>query len=146
MRRRKKEGGFAEWNVYNDLQNSSTRCEIGAALMGMQPKVEANIGVDNAATVGIGNRIINHQIDRLNAKLYEEDEAMRLGGKISKLHRESPFNQICALMKNGDKRVLGPLLTKVKGPATQKMVDEGEVPAEQEYGNDGADEVADKRN
>ena len=64
MRHEVERGGFTAWNVYNDLQNSSTRTEIGAPLMAMQPKTEVNIGVDNEATVNIGNTTINHQIRR----------------------------------------------------------------------------------
>ena len=35
MRHRINEKGFTAWNVYNDLQNTSTRTEIGGALMAM---------------------------------------------------------------------------------------------------------------
>ena len=155
MRHRTDEQGYTAWNVYNDLQNSSTRTEIGAALMAMQPKTEINVGIDNKATVNIGNTIIKHQIRRQDAKLREENGGLRLGGSISTLHRESPFKRIWALMKNGDlwsffaKSTLakGPQairLTKVKGHATQMMVDEGTVEAAHKEGNDGADKGADK--
>ena len=40
--------------------------------MAMQPKTEINVGIDNEATVNIGNTIIKHQIRRQEAKLREE--------------------------------------------------------------------------
>ena len=101
MRHRIDDNGFTAWNAYNDIQNSSTRTEIEASLMAMQPKVEVNIGIDNEATVNIGNTIIKHQILRHAAKLREEEGSLRLGGSISKLYRESPFKRICPLMKMG---------------------------------------------
>ena len=63
------DGGYTVWNVYNDLQNSSTRTEIGASLMAMQPKASVNIGIDNEATVNIGNEILQHQVQRESVRL-----------------------------------------------------------------------------
>lgn len=95
--------GYTAWNVYNDLQNSSTRTEIGASLMAMQPKTEINIGIDNEGTVNIGgNTIIKHQIRKQDAKLRGDDGGLRLGGSISNLYRESSFKRTWALVKNGD--------------------------------------------
>ena len=99
MRHRIDEQGFTAWNVYNDLQNSSTRTEIGASLMAMQPKVAVNVGIDNEATVNIGNEIIQHQVERKDARLKMGSGGLRLGGTLSKLHRESPFKKIWGLMK-----------------------------------------------
>ena len=53
------------------FHNSSTRTEVGAALMAMQPKTEINIGFDTATTVQIGNAIIEHQILKEETKLKE---------------------------------------------------------------------------
>ena len=47
-----KDGGLMLWNIFNTLKNSSTRCEIGATLLGMLPPWAVNLGVDNSATVG----------------------------------------------------------------------------------------------
>ena len=86
MRHRTGEQGFTAWNVYNDLQNSSTRTEIGAALMAMQPKVAINVGIDNEATVSIGNGITQHQIMRKDMRMKTKSGGLRLGGTFSKLH------------------------------------------------------------
>ena len=79
MRHRVDEQGYTAWNVYSDLQNTSTRTEIGAALMAMQPDTEISIGIDNEATVNIGSTIIKHQIRRQDAKLREDNGDLRLG-------------------------------------------------------------------
>ena len=93
MRHKVEEGGYTAWNVYNDLQSSSTRTEVSASLMAMQPRAEINIGIDNATIVQIGNAISEHQIQREEAKPYEEDGSLRLGGSVLKLHRPSPFKR-----------------------------------------------------
>ena len=80
MRHRTHEKGFTAWNVYNDLQNSSTRTEIGASLMAMQPTTGTNIGIDNAATVNIGNEILQHQILKEKERLKTKGGGLRLGG------------------------------------------------------------------
>ena len=124
-------------------------------MMAMQPKTEINIGIDNATTVQIGNAIIEHQIQKEEAKLYGGDGSLRLGGNISKLHRPSPFKRIWALAKNGDMCFVvvestlakGPraiTVTKAKGHATQELVDEGRIDEEHKKGNDGADDGASK--
>lgn len=92
IRRKVEEGRHVAWNVYKDLQNSSIRTEVGTSLMAMQPRTEINVGIGNATTVQIGNAIIKHQIQREEVKLCEEDGSLRLGGRISKLHRPSPSN------------------------------------------------------
>ena len=77
MSHKVEEGGYTAWNVYNDLQNSSTRTEVGAALTAMQPKTEINIGIDKATTVQIEDAIIKHQIQREEVELQEEDGGLR---------------------------------------------------------------------
>ena len=120
----------------------------------MQPKTATNIGIDNKATVEIGSCIIKHHIEWNRTNLYEANGAIRLGGTISKFHRPSPFSWPWERMKNGDiwkffwqsvtaKGAWAVRLTKVKGHATQEMVDEGTVPLQQKEGNDGADGAAD---
>ena len=104
----------------------------------------ANIGIDNATVVQKGNQIIHHLRRRAKESRQDPDGTKVLGGKTSHLHKESPFKQIWALMKDGDLWQLftdlvlqrGPetvVITKVKGHATDDMVKEGKVqPADKE--------------
>ena len=68
-----------------------------------------------------------------------------LGGAKSKLHRQTPYKHKWAQMKDGDLwehvaelvRERGPesvAITKVKGHATQQMVDEGKVEEKKKRG------------
>ena len=60
-----KEGyGMKMWNSFNGLSGSSTRCEIGAALIAMQPPVATHIGIDNKAVVDRGTELTNHHARR----------------------------------------------------------------------------------
>ena len=76
-----------------------------------------------------------------------------LGGAKSILHREVPDTQKWPHVKDGDLwevftdlvRTRGPqtvCITKVKGHATQEMVDEGKVEEEDMRGNSMADKAA----
>ena len=53
--------GMRLWNTFNNLRNSSTRCELGASIVAMLPPVAVNIGIDSSATVGKGTEIIEHE-------------------------------------------------------------------------------------
>ena len=77
-----------------------------------------------------------------------------LGGKSSALHRSTPYKKKWMQIRDGALWELfeqivkqrGPKsvrIAKVKGHATQEMVDEGKVRAEDKEGNDKADEAAD---
>ena len=88
-----RDGGKMLWAVFNDLENSSTRCEIAATIVGMLPPWAVNMGVDNGATVGKGNKVIEHQRKREAAKLKTEDGGLIIGGTTTPLHRESPFKR-----------------------------------------------------
>ena len=68
------------WSVFNNLKNSSTRCEVAATLVGMLPKGGVHLGVDNDATVGKGTKIIEHQRKRKQATLRNEKGELILGG------------------------------------------------------------------
>ena len=74
-----KEEGVMASTTFNSLMNSSTRCEMGAALVALSPAAPAHIGIDSAATVLEGNRIIDHLKGRAETKLYNQDGSMRLG-------------------------------------------------------------------
>ena len=34
------------WACFNDTQNSSIRCELGAAILGITPPIHAHVGID----------------------------------------------------------------------------------------------------
>ena len=83
------EAGYRAWNAFNNLRNSSTRCEIGASLLAMNPPVPTNIGVDNQTCVEGTNETIQHEIGRAGAVLRTPAGAPKLGGTRTKLHQES---------------------------------------------------------
>ena len=65
------------WCPFNSLLNSSTRTELGAAIVALIPAVPVNIGIDNAAVVGTGNQLI---------KYFDERATMRAGEGYSGRH------------------------------------------------------------
>ena len=147
--------GMKMWCAFNDLQNSSTRCEIGGTLATMMRPVAVNIGVDNKATVDKGGARIEHQKQRGEHELREKDGALKLGGFLSPLHRQSPWKKAWQLMKDGDlwksfsetvasRTPTSVTLTKVTGHATHEMVADGSVRTEDKKGNDEADDAAEK--
>ena len=71
------------WNVFNQLKNSSTRCEIAATMIAMLASIATYMGIDNQATVGTGTQTIDHQRKKKGAKLRNEDGGMILGGSTS---------------------------------------------------------------
>ena len=141
------------WNAFSKLKNSSTRCEIGAALIALTPARAVNIGVDKLAVVKKENAIIDHVKKKLEKNLHNEEGQMMLGGESSPLHREAPWRRPWALCKDGDlwqqfynfvlhKSPKAIKLTKVKGHATKDMVEAGEVREPDRRGNDEADAAA----
>ena len=147
--------GVRGWNTFNNLKNSSTRTEIGASLLAMIPGKAANIGIDSLSTIIKGTAIIDHTRRRNEAKLRDEEGALLLGGEVTPLHRESPWKKCWQLMKDGDlwgkfmetvkaKNPKAVKLTKVKGHATEEMVESNLVEADDKHGNDQADTAAEK--
>ena len=143
------------WASFNELSNSSTRCEAGGARMAIQYDGPAHIGIDNQATVTMCNKIIEHQTQRNEARLINEEGAMVIGGRTSHLHKRSINKRPWALEKNGDlwqsieesveeKGPRSVKVTKVKGHATSEMVAEGKVKGEDKEGNDISDLAANK--
>ena len=65
--------GTKLWDVFNNLKNSSTRCEIGGAVAAMAPPTAVNIGIDSSATIAKGTAVIEHQAKRLQHNLERED-------------------------------------------------------------------------
>jgi len=146
------EGGLMLWCTFNSSLNSSTRCELAAAIVALLAPRPANIAIDNATVVRKGNEIIDHA-RRKEEEERSRDSRMILGGSKSGLHRESPYKKKWSQIKDGDLWELfanlvkqrGPKsvrITKVKGHATKEMVEEGRVKAIDKEGNDKADEAA----
>ena len=54
------EEGVMLWCPFNSLLNSSTRCELAAAILAMLPGMPMHIGRDNAAVVRKSNEIARH--------------------------------------------------------------------------------------
>ena len=141
------------WCAFNSRLNSSTRCELAAAIIAVLGPQPVNIGIDNATVVLKGNEIIQHERRREKEERICTKGRRMFGGTKSRLHRQTPYKQKWALMKDGDSwenfaelvRERGPesvVITKVKGHATQQMVDEGKVEKDEKEGNDQADEAA----
>ena len=127
---------------------------MAAAILAMLAPTAVNIGIDNVAVVKKGNEIIEHLRRREKERRKDERGVRMLGGRVSILHRPTPYKQKWAQMKDGDLWEVfadiasqrGPwsvTITKVKGHATQEMVDEGKVDEEEKKSNDGSDEAAD---
>ena len=145
--------GLRMWNAFNNLRNSSTRCEMGASLIAMNPPVAANIGVDNETCVNGTNDIAEHAVQRSNTVLRTTGGAPILGGTKTKLHQKSVSKKPWPLVRNGDlwmkmeeaviaKNPKTVKLTKQKGHATEKMVSEGKVREVDREGNHQSDRAA----
>ena len=126
------------WTSFNELSNSSTRCEVGGARMAIQADGPVHSGIDNQTTVTMCNNIIEHQKKRKEVRLENEKGAMIIGGSTSHLHKKSMSKRPWDLVKNGDlwesieeaieeKGPRSVKVTKVKGHATNEMVEEGKV-------------------
>ena len=126
--------------------NLRVRLEVKcAAIVAMMSPDGLNIGIDNATVDEKGNAIIVHQRSQLQLDAEGHDGVRLIGGGRSRLHRSSPFKQRWALMRDGDLwqvfadvvRQRGPhsvIITKVKGHATDQMVQDGAV---KQKGKDG---------
>ena len=95
------EGGLMLWCAFNSSLNSSTRCELAAAILALLAPKPANVAIDNANVVQKGNEIIAH------ARRQEEEERSRgkrliLGGSKSVLHKSSPYKKKWSQIKDGD--------------------------------------------
>ena len=104
--------------------------------------------------VRTGNEIINHLRQQEAVERRDAKGNKRLGGTVSVLHRPSPYKQGWPQMRDGDRwEVFADLveqrgphtvsITKVKGHATNEMVEQGKVEGGDKQGNDAADVAAD---
>ena len=81
------------WCPFNALLNSSTRCELAAAILAMTLGVPMRIGIDNLSVVRNGNAIIDDLREKHEARLWGSQGQMILGGKRSKLQSKSPYKK-----------------------------------------------------
>ena len=130
--------GTMTWCPFNSRLNSSTRTELGAAILTLLAPIAAHIGIDNAAVVKTGGQIIEHLRRRAKERWFDDEAKRKLGSRASSLHKPTPFKERWAMMKNGDlwevfAKIVqrrGPesvTISKVKGHATDEMVQEGQV-------------------
>ena len=61
-----------------------------------------NIGIDNVTVVLKGNEIIQHERRREKEERISTNGRRMLGGTKSRLHRQTPYKQKWASMKDGD--------------------------------------------
>ena len=150
---KEQEGGLLLWCPFNASLNSSTRCELAAAIIAILAPQAVTIAIDNANVVKIGNEIIEHAKRRENEERHKGERHM-LGGRSSALHRSTPYRNRWTQIRDGDLWELFEQLVKQRGPKSvritkvkrhdaQEMVDEGKVRAEDKEGNEKADEAAD---
>ena len=104
------------WSPFNARLNSSTRCELGAAIVAMVSPYGLNIWIDNATVVERGNAIIEHQRKQLAHRNLDQQAAKRVGGGTARLHRTSPFKQRWALVQDGDPWQLFADMVRQRGP------------------------------
>ena len=89
-----KYGGCMQWASFNELRNSSTRCEMGGARMAMQKDGPVHAGIDNQATVLSVTEITEHQNIRKETKLVNEKGGLIVGGG-----KHNPIPQAIAKQK-----------------------------------------------
>ena len=110
-------GGVMLWTPFNARLNTSTRCELGAAILALLAPHGINIGIDNSAVVDKGNTIIHHLRRQAEEELFDRRGSKLLGGSLSTLHRSSPFKLRWALMQDGDLWEVSTEMVKKRGAA-----------------------------
>ena len=106
------------WCPFNSRLNSSTRTELGAAILTLLAPFAAHIGIDNSAVVQTGTKIIDHLRRRAKERWYDDKGIGILGGKASSLHKPTPFKERWAMMKNGDLWEVFASIVQRRGPET----------------------------
>ena len=123
--------------------------------MAMQKDGPVHAAIDNKATVLAVTEITEHQNIRSKTKLTNSKGGLIVGGNTTQYHRPSQSKRPWSLVKNGDlcqsieeaAIAKGPKTveaSKVKGHATEEMVEAGIVRREDKRGNDISDEGADR--
>ena len=147
--------GTLMWQTFNDLRGSSTRCEIGAMLLAMLREEPIHIGTDSQAMLTKLQQMLDHAKDKEKAELHTKEGKMKIGGKVSPLHAETPFRRKWHQQQDGDlwecmhesiqsRNHSSIEAKKVKGHATEAMVEAKLVEPEDKDGNDWADTAAGK--
>ena len=145
--------GTLMWQTFNDLRGSSTRCEIGAMLLAMLREIPIHIGTDSQAMLTKLQQMLEHAASKEQAELYTHDGRMKLGGNASPLQSETPFKKHWHQQQDGDLwEIMNESIQsrghesikakKVKGHATEAMIEAGLVEPEDKDGNDWADAAA----
>ena len=68
-----KDGDCMQWAAFNELRNSSTRCEAGGARMAIQKDGPVHIGIDNQTTVVMCTAITERQSKRQRPRKTSQD-------------------------------------------------------------------------
>ena len=89
-------------NTANDMRGNSTWTEIFGLMGAMLSDKAVHAGIDNLAMVKGATRAIEHVIKRTKAVLRQVNGGLRLRGRLSPLHRESPWFRPLCYISNGD--------------------------------------------
>ena len=119
--------------IMNTLRGSSTRTELAGLLGATISDEPVHAGIDNSAVVQGSQRVVEHLRAKAGTVLKLANGALKLGGRCSPLHRESPWRKPYAYLKDGDlwqgfvemvisKGVDAIGVSKVKGHATEESV------------------------
>ena len=141
------------WAKFTGLKGSSTRSETASYMLSMLSQGAVTMGTDSLSMLKKVSRIAQHAIMRTRFCLKQLDGTLNLGGSMSWLHRSRPDKKRWACTKDGDlwehaQRMLirrGPesvKTIKVKGHATDEMIESGAVSRDDKTWNDQADEAA----
>ena len=108
------------WCSFNASLNSSTRCELAAAIIAVLAPQAVNIAIDNANVVKTGNEIMNHAKRRENEER-RKGKSLMLGGKSSVLHRSTPYKKKWSQIRDGGLWELFEQLIKQRGPRSVRI-------------------------
>ena len=133
-------GGHAFWAPLRGLWQTAARAELAALVLASHCAKPIHIGIDNKGVV-----------DKANMLLQIAQEKRQADGSLPKKPLKKPFT----LQADGDlwqqwwkiveaRTPESIAITKVKGHATDQMVQEGKVRAQDKAGNDEAVSAADK--
>ena len=71
-------------------------------MLAMLREIPIHIGTDSQAMLTKLQQILEHAASKEKAELYTHDGRMRIGGKISPLHAETPFKKRWHQQQDGD--------------------------------------------
>ena len=126
-----KQEGLQLFNSLSGLCGSSTRAELAGAIIAFAANGPVHLGTDSQSFKAKAHKV-NQLIAANNTP--RRPWALQHDGDLWQIY----YNHIKI------KGLASTKITKVKGHATQAMVDEGSVPMEQKVGNDFADQAAEE--